>query len=123
MAENKGVTLCAVKTAGLAVLLSLIAILIFAGIVYVSSISQSTIKVVNQFIKVVVVALAGLIKINGKSGLIKGAISGFIYCILLHLIFFLIGEGSFDGSFWLDIVFTSVVGAIVGVIAVNLKDK
>ncbi len=123
MAETKGVFIEAIKVAGLAVILSLISILIFAGVIYVSNINSNTIKVVNQFIKVIVIAIAGLIKINGKSGIVKGAIGGFIYSLLIHLIFLLIGEGSFNGSFWLDLLFTSVIGAIVGIIAVNIKDK
>lgn len=123
MTEKNGVFLESIKSAGLAVVLSLISILIFAGVVYFSSINSSTIKVVNQFIKVIAITVAGLIKINGKSGIVKGALSGFLYAIIIHLVFFLIGEGSFNGSFWLDLLFSSFAGAIVGIIAVNVKEK
>ena len=123
MAEKNSVFLESVKTAGLAVIFSLVSILIFAGVVYISNINTATIKIVNQFIKVITIAIAGLIKINGSKGILKGALAGFFYAVLIHLIFMLIGEGSFNGSFWLDLLFTSVIGGIVGIIAVNVKDK
>lgn len=121
--ENKFLPVI-IKGTGLSIIFALIFVLIFAFIIQTFSLTQATIKIVNQFIKVLAIFLSCFVCIRGKLGLIKGAFIGINAIIITTLIFSLIGSNiSFTLSFIIDIVFGLVVGSLSGIIAVNMKKE
>ena len=103
---------------------SLVAILLFAFILRFTSVSDSIISPVNQVIKVVVIFLGvffGLRKVK-ENGIINGALIGFFFIILAFLVFSLLdGTFLFNRTLLNDIIFGTIIGAICGIICVNLK--
>ena len=105
-----------------AVIITLLGVLIFAGIVKFALLNIGVIKAVNQFIKIVAIFLGCSLNIRGKNGLFRGAIMGFLTTIITYLLFSLFcGEIVFGNSFFLDLMFTSVIGGVSGIISVNIK--
>lgn len=105
-----------------AFIVALIGILIFAFIVKIAVLNNGVVKAVNQFIKVLAIFLGCTICVRKNLGLIKGAVIGFLFTVVIYLIFALIGSSVLFGvSFIIEIVFTSIIGGISGVIAVNMK--
>ena len=104
------------------VIVSLVAVLIFSFIVKNFNISSTVIKTVNQFIKSVTIFSSCTIFVIGSGGIYKGAILGGISSVILQLIFSLIA-GSFIGfkTIFIDLIFCAILGAICGIISVNLK--
>ena len=122
MNENvKGFVFELLKAVIVATIITLISILFFALIVKTAGLKSSVIKAVNQFIKIISLFLGCFFKIKGGKGLIKGVAVGVFYTLFIHLVFSVIGGGAFGTGFLLDIVFGIVVGAVSGIVAVNLK--
>lgn len=113
---------CVFKGIGVALTVTLIGVFIFAFVIKAACLSSGVIKAVNQFIKILSIFLACMFSIKGGSGFLKGAIIGLLSMVVTYLVFLLMGSGAtFDGGFILDLVFGLVVGAISGIITVNLK--
>ena len=105
-----------------AVIITLVGVLIFAGIVKFALLNSGVIKAVNQFIKIIAIFLGISLNIRGSNGLLRGAIMGFLTTVITYLLFSLFcGEMVFGSSFLLDLIFTSVIGGITGIISVNMK--
>ena len=120
--SNGGFLSGIIKGIGLAVIITLAGVLLFAFIIKLACLSSGVIKAVNQFIKILSVFLACIFSVKGGKGLIKGAVIGLISTLITYLIFALMGSGvSFNGGFILDLVFGLIIGAISGIISVNLK--
>ena len=97
--------------------MSLILILIFAFILKFVSVNDSTIKVINQIIKIISI-LYGVIVLRKKdkhSLFFKGLLIGLFYGVFAFLIFSML-SGNFivDITTLNDIVFNSAIGAIIG---------
>lgn len=104
------------------IIITLLSVLIFAGIVKFAVLGDGVIKAVNQFIKIIAIFLGCAIFVRGKMGLIKGAIIGTLATIITYLLFSIFGgDISVNGKFILDIIFTAIIGAISGVISLNIK--
>lgn len=105
---------------------SLVGILIFAFIIKYVAVPTSTIKPVNQVIKGVSLLVGTYISLRktDKMGLITGLLIGLFYTILAFLVFSIL-DGNFEFSKTLvnDLLFGGIIGAICGVIAVNLRRK
>ena len=103
---------------------SLVAILLFAFILRFTSVSDSIISPVNQVIKGVAIFLGvffGLKKVK-ENGIINGVLIGFFFIILAFLVFSLLdGTFLFNRTLLNDIIFGTIIGAICGIICVNLK--
>ncbi len=113
-----------IKGAFTALIVALIAVLIFAGVLKISSLNNGVIKAVNQFIKVLAVFLGCFFCLRESTGLIKGFIVGAFSAVLISLVFALIsGSVSFGAGFFIDIIFMGLIGAISGIISVNIKSK
>ena len=111
-----------------AVLISLIfscvSILIFALVLYLFSIPNEAVKPVNCLIKVLSVFIGCFFSIKGDKGLIKGLIYGGIITVVCYLFFALLsGVFSLGVSFLWELLLGLTVGAVAGIIAVNLKKK
>ena len=122
--EKKGNIKPIIKGVLVALAISLVAILLFAFLLRWTNISDSIIAPVNQVIKGVSIFLGvffGLKKVK-RNGIINGLIIGFLYTIVAFLVFSLLdGAFCFDKSLLNDILFGTIIGAICGIICVNLK--
>ena len=113
-----------IKGTCVSVIVTLVSVLIFAFIIKLIMPTNGLIKTVNQFIKVLAVFLGCFICLRGSFGLIKGAFVGALASVIIYLIFSLMGGAvSFGVSFWIDIVFSSVIGALSGIVTVNTKKE
>lgn len=108
----------------IALCVSLIGILLFAFILRFTSISDKFILPINEVIKGISVFLGTFLgfKREKSKGLLGGTCIGFIFTILAFISFSALnGSFVFDKTFLTDLLFNSIVGAICGIICVNLK--
>ena len=103
---------------------AMVMILLFAFVLRFSSVSDKLIAQVNQVIKGASIFLGvfvGLKKHKSK-GLVNGLLIGLCFTVVAFLVFSLLdGAFVFDRTFFNDLIFGSVIGAICGIICVNLK--
>ena len=113
-----------IKGTMVALCISLLLVLVFAFLLKFTNIPDSAINPVNQVIKGASI-LAGVfigLKKSKELGLVSGLLIGFIYTILAFLVFSILsGHFVFDTTLLTDIVFGAVIGAICGIISVNIK--
>lgn len=120
--NNSGFVSGTVKGILVSVAFVLLGILLFALLIGIFGFSSSVIKPVNQVIKVLSIFCGVMLCVRGGKGLIKGALVGFFSIILTYAVFaFMGGEGLFNVMFVLDLIFGAVIGAISGIISVNVK--
>ncbi len=122
--DKKGliVALCKGVVAGLCV--ALLGILIFAFLLRFTSIPDTIIAPVNQVIKGVSIFFGVFfgMKKHKSMGLFCGLLIGLLFTISAFLVFSALnGTFVFDRTFLNDIIFGCVIGAICGIICVNLK--
>lgn len=121
---NKNVFSQIFKGCLIALCVSLIGILLFAVVLKFVNVGDNLIKVINQIIKVVSVLLGVKVclKKDKHKGLVKGSCVGAVYTITSYLVFsILVASFSFSLSIVYDLIFSSVIGLICGVIFVNSK--
>ena len=107
-----------------AVCISLVLVLLFAFLLKFTNIPESTIKPVNQVIKVLSILMGVFVGLKRKKelGLVSGLLIGLIYTIAAFLVFSCLGGVfAFDLTLLTDLLFGAVMGAICGIICVNLK--
>ena len=105
-----------------AVIIMLVGVLIFAGVAKFTLFNSSVIKAVNQFIKILAIFLGCSFNIRGNNGLVRGGILALFSTVITYLLFSLFcGISTFDQNFLFDLIFTIIIGAISGVIIVNVK--
>lgn len=125
--ENKNSVLVSViKGSLISLAVSLVGILIFAFFIKYVAVPTSAIKPINQVIKGLSLFLGVFIalKKSDKMGLVTGLLIGLVYTILAFVVFSIL-DGNFEFSKTLvnDLLFGGIIGAICGVIAVNLRRK
>lgn len=118
--------LSVLKGALVSLAISLVGILIFAFFIKYVAVPTLAIKPINQVIKgisLLVGCFVALKKVD-KMGLISGLLIGLTYTVLAFIVFSIL-DGNFEFSKTLvnDLLFGGIIGAICGVIAVNLKRK
>ena len=122
--QNSNLLSVVLKGSLISLSISLVLILVFAFLLKFTNIPESVIYPVNQVIKGVSV-FAGVfigLKKSRQLGLASGLIIGFVYTILAFLIFSVLsGSFTLDLTFLTDIIFGGVIGAICGIICVNIK--
>ena len=104
--------------------ISLILVLVFAYLLKFTNIPESIIFPINQVIKGISIFLGVFISLRKSKelGLVSGLLIGLIYTILAFLVFsILAGTFTFDITLLTDIVFGAIIGAICGIISVNIK--
>lgn len=83
---------------------------------------DSVVKPINQVLKTMAIFFSALLFLRGEKGLIKGLITGLATALLTALI-----ASAFSGDFFKGLIFDlllfSAIGAVSGVIAVNIKTK
>lgn len=112
-----------IKSVLFSLIFSVALILILAVVAKYTDISDKTISAINQVIKVVALLLGILVGMkNQKGGFLIGAIVGLLYAILTFAIFSAIsGKLTFDKITIFDFLICIAVGAISGILTVNLK--
>ena len=122
MSERVGFFSGIIKGALTAVMITLFGVLIFAVITKFTLFNDGVVKAVNQFIKILSIFLGCAFNIRGNNGLIKGGALAFLSTIIIYSLFSLFcGTSAFNQSFFIDLIFTIIIGAISGIIAVNAK--
>ena len=110
----------------LALSVCLIAILIFAFVLRTFTISDNVIRPVNQAIKIVSIFFGVFfgLKKSKNMGLISGMLIGHLFTIISFVSFSIL-DGNFDFGISLlnDCLFSSIIGGICGIIAVNFRKK
>ncbi len=121
---KSGAVLQIIKGVLTALIVALVAVFLFGLILKIASLNSTVIKAVNQFIKVLAVFLGCFFSLKESKGLIKGFVVGGLSAALITLVFALISSDiGFGLGFFIDIIFMGILGAISGIISVNLKEK
>ena len=122
--KNGKLWLCIIKGIVASLATALIGILIFAFVLRFTSISDKIITPVNQVIKGVSIFFGVFIgmKKHKEMGLLSGFLIGLLFTISAFLVFSILdGAFCFDRTLINDLIFGSIIGAICGIICVNLK--
>ena len=113
-----------VKAVLAAAIFSMVGVLVFSLIIGLCSLNSSVITPVNQVLKIIAIALGGIMFIRGERGLLKGAIYGVAAVLVTYLLFSIIASSfSVTWLFVLEIALGAFVGAISGVIGVNIRRR
>ena len=122
--RNENFLLGVLKGSLIALCVSLVGILIFAFLLRFTSISDKLILPINEVIKGMSVFLGTFLgfKKQKKMGLLGGLLIGFIFTFIAFISFSALnGSFEFDRTLLTDSVFNSIIGAICGIICVNIK--
>ena len=122
--DKKSGVLGVLKGVLVAVCVSIVGVLAFAIVYKFVQIGDTTIKIVNQVIKVlsVVLGVNVALKSDRKKGAVKGILVGVIYSIVSYTVFGLLSSTfTFSLSVLFDALFAGIVGLIAGIFLVNLK--
>ncbi len=122
--DKKANILGVLKGVLVAVCISIVGVLLFAVVYKFVAMNGTTIKIVNQVIKVLSVLLGVNVALNGNKtkGAVKGLLIGVIYSIVAYAIFGLLSSTfTFNLSILYDAIFAGLVGLIAGIFLVNLK--
>ena len=105
---------------------TLIMILLFALLIRFFNISDNVIFPINQIIKVVSLFLGIIVVLNkqNNNGFLKGILLGFLYYLLSTIVFSILQGGfSFKLNNLFDLLLTTLIGGIIGLIVVNVKKR
>lgn len=122
--KRKNLLFDVIKGALVSVSITLVLILLFAVIVRFLNISDSWIFPINQVIKVIsiIFGVIVLLKNNREKGFLKGLLLGIIYFLLSFFVFSILqGNFSFALKNLYDLLLTTLMGGLVGIIYVNIK--
>lgn len=114
------------KSMAISVVLTLGVFLIFAFILSYTPLGEEAIVYIAYITEIIAALVAGFIpaKRAGTKGLLTGAISGFLYILIIWIVASLASDGFFMGSHILTMAGLSVAsGAIGGILGVNTKSS
>ena len=101
----------------LSLIITLVVILVFAGIIKLTEMKEGTIHLINQIIKVVSVFCGCMFGIKNGKSFVKGIIIGVISMFVAYAIFSILDKRAFFNlSILYEILFGAVTGAICGII-------
>ncbi len=107
-----------------ALLMAIVYVGLYALAMYLFRVGDNTMPVVNVIAKAICMLVAAVISVWRRplKGWLKGGIAGGLYVILAFVLFSLIdGDWSVGWPFLADLVMGIVVGAIGGILFVNLR--
>lgn len=111
-----------VKAVLLSLAISLLSVIVFAVILRSTSIGEKAIYPVNQTIKAISIALGTLVFVRGEKGWLKGGAVGLLFTALSYLAFSALGgDFSLGWLIFAEMAIALLVGAVSGILAVNLK--
>lgn len=124
MKNENALIFSVLKGSFLTLITGLVSVLLFAILVKFTALSDTAIKTVDQFIKIMAVFIGCFFSITGKAGWIKGGIIGVLGLFLVYVVFSLLsGTALFTLSMLADMGLSLFIGAISGVISVNVKRR
>lgn len=107
-----------------AVCITLILILAFAFIIKLTNLSDNFIFPINQIIKIISLFFGVLISLkkSNEKGFVKGILIGITYFVLNFIVFSILqGDWSLELNHLYDLLLTSLMGGLIGIIAVNIR--
>ena len=121
--RNKGLFKSIISGTIVAVTSTLIMILIFALLIRFFNIKDTFIFPVNQIIKVTSLFIGSFVSLKGvkSNGFLKGILIGLIYFVLSFIVFSILqNKFSLTMSNVYDLILTTLMGGIVGLIVIHL---
>ena len=112
-----------IKAVIYALSISIVAVLLYAIAVKYLVLSDTTVVIGNTLIKIISLLLGIFCAFrHHEQGALKGTIVGIIYVFVSHFVFSIVsGVGLFAGLDLIGCLFGVVVGAISGIIVVNVR--
>lgn len=115
MKSKSNFILSLIKSAVVGVIVSILLVLIFAFVLKFINLSNTTISIIDQVIKIIsiFVAVINLVKASPYKILLKGGLVGALYSILTFIVF-----SAFQNSFNFStsLIFNILLGAVAGMI-------
>ena len=111
-----------VKGSIISIVITLIALVIFAGFLTYTSISESTIPTVTIIIAVISILIGSSLSMTTirKNGIVNGAIIGLIYIAVIYLLSSIIEKDFSLNKYSMAMIISSALaGALGGIIGVN----
>lgn len=104
-------------------IISVLAVIIFAVIVKFANLSAKTVEGVNVALKILSIFGGTLLAIgSGRQGLFKGGVIGLLFVLASYLVFSLVnGSFSVNPLTAFDVIFSLIAGLLSGVFAVNVR--
>ena len=124
MSANYGMAWDVGLGAGSALVAGLLFAVLFAGCIVLFRISENAIPVTNQVGKVLCMLLGSWMSVRKRpaKGWLRGGLAGMLYVPLAFVLFSAIdGDWSFGWPFAADMGMGAAVGAVGGIIFVNLR--
>ena len=95
---------------------------VFAVILRAAPIARRTIYTVNQVLKGISILIGVSVFVRGEKGWLKGGGTGLLFTALSYLAFSAIGgDFSFTWLIFVELLTAFLIGAIGGVLAVNIR--
>lgn len=126
VSKNKDTSSVIVIGKGLlfAFLISAVLLVIYGILLTVTSLSETSVPTVIMIITMVSIALSSIytaVRVDSR-GWLNGAIVGFMYMLVLFLIGLIFNTGvSLDSFIFFRLLMGFVIGALAGIIGINLK--
>ncbi len=113
---------CVVKGAAFALVLSFLSAVVFAVILHCCQVNAKLVYPIAQTLKAVCLCLGAVVFVRGEKGWLKGMGVGLVFTALSYLAFSSLG-GDFSLSWliFLELALSLAVGALGGIVGVNLK--
>lgn len=122
--KNNSSVLVVGKGVLLAFIISIVLLVLYGILLTITSISEASMPTAVMIVTMLSIALAGIytaIKVKSK-GWLNGALVGLIYMVILFLLSLIFKTGiSFDKFILFRMFMGFVIGALSGVIGINLK--
>jgi putative membrane protein (TIGR04086 family) len=111
-----------IKATLLALAVSLLAAVVIAAILQTGTLSEKWVYPTNQIVKAIAILAGVFVFIRGEKGWLKGGATGLLFTALSYLAFSALGgDFSLGWLIFLEILTAFLVGAVGGILAVNLK--
>jgi len=105
---------------------SMVLMLILAALIVLAGLSNKSIMLINQFIKLISI-LTGVyagVGVGGENGFLTGAVISSVYMIAGYALYIALGGGVFDMVAMLgEILLGAAVGAAAGAVLANLSPR
>lgn len=108
----------------ISLIFTLLTICLFGLIITIFNIPNTVIKPVNLLFKILAIFIGAFFSISEDKGLVKGILLGLLVSVICFIVFGLISNTSIFtlNTLW-EVLLSMVVGAVSGIISVNVKGK
>lgn len=109
-----------------AILFTLLAMLALSAALVTLKISDSTLRLLNQLVKLAAILLGTCLAVprGGEKGLVTGTVLAMLYIILGYAGYLSLGGGSFSfGCMLGELLLGSAAGAVTGAVRANLNPR